>query len=85
MSQHATTEAPRCSACRGRCRWVEDAWVCTKCGSEWNLDHDPERFAPPAGVEMPDKSNWMSLDGLYPANATYLQPPEQMGLEEPRV
>ena len=40
----------RCSACNGRCLWAEDAWVCSKCGSEWVEDH-ALRYAPPWGDE----------------------------------
>jgi hypothetical protein len=38
---------PRCSTCGGRCLWADDAWTCTRCGDEWDRDHDPINFADP--------------------------------------
>jgi hypothetical protein len=29
---------PKCSTCFGRCTWVDDAWVCDRCGDEWPPD-----------------------------------------------
>lgn len=39
---------PACSVCLAPCRWVDDAWVCTRrsCGAEWYADHG-EKWAPP--------------------------------------
>lgn len=35
---------PTCSACNAPTRWVDDAWVCTRCGAEWYPDHG-EKYA----------------------------------------
>lgn len=42
-----------CSVCRSRCRWVDDAWVCTRrsCGAEWVRDHGPEYDVPGADTD----------------------------------
>lgn len=40
-----------CPACGGKrtCLWVDDAWWCKVCGSEWNEESSPD-YAPPAPI-----------------------------------
>lgn len=42
----APAAQPECSACGAPCESAGDGewWVCTRCRSEWNADHDP-RYA----------------------------------------
>ena len=42
-----------CSACGGTCHWHDTAWVCGRCGSEWDADHSPQYAIPP--VELADQ------------------------------
>lgn len=37
----------RCVACGAQqgCRWVDTEWVCSRCGGEWTVDHDPVDYA----------------------------------------
>lgn len=49
MDESKTSKRPdfrECSSCAGKCRWVDDAWVCQKCGDEWYPDHGPQFAAP---------------------------------------
>lgn len=36
-----------CSACGAGAYWHDEQWVCDRCGSEWNSDHDRAQYAPP--------------------------------------
>lgn len=48
MKDKAASLVP-CAVCSAPCRWIDDAWVCTRrkaCGSEWYPDHGPS-YAPP--------------------------------------
>lgn len=36
----------KCSSCGGTCLWVDDSWVCKRCGDEWSPEHGPEYAIP---------------------------------------
>ena len=43
--------ARTCAACGARCYFHDTHWVCDRCGSEWDTDHDSVQYVNPVELD----------------------------------